>query len=117
LFQLRLHRRIDLDERRPRAFGAFAGEFLCRVHAKFTAEGFHNVIGGLEVRTPSPPSGERVGVNLSPDGGGGISCVLSLLFFSKPDEETILPEARSVKKNNSYKQSLAQRSADDFLFG
>src|SRR5437660_10051245 len=37
-------------------------------------------------------------LTLSPDGGEGISCVLSLLFISKPDEETILSKAGSVKK-------------------
>ena len=38
LFHLRLHRRIHLDERRPRAFEAFAGEFLGRVDAEFAAD-------------------------------------------------------------------------------
>ncbi len=39
LFHLRLHRGIHLDERRPGAFEAFAGEFLRRVEAEFAAAG------------------------------------------------------------------------------
>jgi hypothetical protein len=39
LFHLRLHRVIHLDERRPGAFEAFAGELLRRVDAEFAADG------------------------------------------------------------------------------
>ncbi len=35
----RLHRLIHLDERRPRAFETFAGNFLCRVNAELAAAG------------------------------------------------------------------------------
>ena len=39
LFHLRLHSFIHLDERRPGAFEAFAGEFLRRINAEFAAAG------------------------------------------------------------------------------
>jgi len=39
LVNLRLHRGIHLDERRPGTFEAFAGEFLGRVYAQFAADG------------------------------------------------------------------------------
>ena len=39
LFHLRLHRGIHLDQRRPGAFEAFAGNFLRRINAKFAAAG------------------------------------------------------------------------------
>jgi len=39
LFHLRLHRRFHLDERRPGAFEAFAGELIRRVNAQLAADG------------------------------------------------------------------------------
>jgi hypothetical protein len=38
-FHLRLHRFIHLNQRRPGAFEAFAGNFLRRVNAEFAAAG------------------------------------------------------------------------------